>query len=197
MFKMLIATMLLLTAAAANATKPTPEPIPPPTQTQEQSASAEAASSSSASIGGVISSITVGGSVSSADNSMTYQGGHALAQGSLYLVGCGFSANAGHSESSGASFLGVQFITRYCRDQAQIANEAAFGNIKTACEMNRLTPAGQRNLKRLRTAGLEPEPCPGPALPPVQQPPTVVVLQGDSCASKERAERIFEKCMEK
>jgi hypothetical protein len=119
-----------------------------------------------------------------------------LAQGGLYLSGCGFSANAGGSQTGGAGFLGVQFITRYCRDQAQIANEAAFGNVKTACEMNRLTPAGQRNLKRLKDAGLEPEPCPG-AEPKPELIPSVVVIEGESCAAKERVERVLEKCISK
>lgn len=89
----------------------------------------------------------------------------AIAQGGLYLTGCGFSGNAGGSQSSGAAFLGLQFITPGCHDLIQIQNEASFGNVKTACELNRLTEAGKRNMKRLREAGLEAQPCADPVAP--------------------------------
>lgn len=125
----------------------------------------------------------------------------ALAQGGLYLAGCGFAGNAGGSQASGAAFLGLQFITPGCHDLMQIQNEAAFGNVKTACELNRLTRQGQRNLQRLKKAGKEPEPCPSaiaqPA-PPLEPKPTVVVLTGESCASNsERVDRVLEKCVAK
>lgn len=127
-----------------------------------------------------------------------------LGQGSMYLVGCGLSINGGGSQTGGAAILGVNIITPYCRDQAQIAREAALGNVKTACEMDRLTRAGKRNLKRLREAGMEAEPCPVSLASPAPAPapeakPVVIVLQGESCASRtdEKIERVFQKCMAK
>jgi hypothetical protein len=201
----LIALLALFPLVAFATDKPPPKPPAAPTQAQgqaqhqaqgqtqgqQQSASSEAHSSSSSQSSASASNDGVSQAVSIEDRKQA----PSLAQGGLYLVGCGFSANAGGSQSSGAAFLGVQFITTYCRDQAQIANEAAFGNVKTACEMNRLTPAGQRNLKRLRDAGLEPELCPG-AQPKSDPVPTVVVIEGESCAT-EKANRVLEKCLSK
>lgn len=190
-----LAILALLFPLVAFATTPKPPvPVDPPDQQQDQQQgqAQDQVQTQSQSQAATASNEGVSQAVSIEDRKQA----PSLAQGSQYLVGCGMSVNGGLSNPGDAGFLGFQFITPYCRDQAQIANEAAFGNVKTACEMNRLTPAGQRNLKRLKDAGLEPEQCPG-AQPKPEPVPTVVVIEGESCASKERAERVFEKCVGK
>lgn len=181
-----------LLSFAAFATDKNPAPPPAPTSVSNadatSNATSESVSTASANNAGVNAAAAM--QVDFEDRRQA----PALAQGSQYLVGCGMSVNGGLSNPGDAGFLGFSWITPYCRDQAQIANEAAFGNVKTACEMNRLTPAGQRNLKRLTDAGLTAEPCPG-AVPAVEPKPTVVVLTGESCAdNRERTDRAFEKC---
>lgn len=188
-----VAATLLAQCAFATEIQPFPKPInPDAVAVANAGANAEAAADANAkataSSGGNTLSVTEARQAPS------------LAQGGLYLAGCGFSGNVGDSDSHGASFLGIQFITPGCWDQMAIQNEARMGNIKTACEMNRLTRQGQRNIRRLREAGMEPEPCPSSIAPPPVAPdpkPTVVVLAGESCASNERTERILEKCVGK
>jgi hypothetical protein len=196
--------MGMLIASAAQATdKPPPKPPVVPTQaqsqhqgqaqvqkqTQDQLQSQSQTATANANNAGNNQSVNVDGS----DRSV------ALGQGSQYLVGCGVSVNGGGGDGSGAAFLGIQVQTPACWDQLYIAREEARGNVKTACEMDRLTKAGKRNLERMEKAGLPVEPCPGALPEPVAFTPVppVVVNVGETCATDEKVERAFEGCVGK
>lgn len=167
--KRILLALFLAVPFAAGATgnggdSPAPGPAPSSDATATAAAGAEAAATAGAE------------SKATADSKQTVTVSHeagpaALGQGAVILNGCGFGANAGGSDSGGAGFLGVTFVTPGCWDAMNIANEAAFGNVRTACEMNRLTPAGKRNAERLREAGITPEPCRDPPPAPEATPP--------------------------
>jgi hypothetical protein len=183
----------------ATDTKPPPKP-PVPSQVQGQGQVQKQAQDQSQSQSQTATANNAGNSQAmNVDGDRSF----ALGQGSQYLVGCGISLNGGGGDPGGAAFLGIQIQTPGCWDQLYIAREEARGNVRTACEMDRLTVAGKRNLKRMKEAGLAVEPCPGspPAASDVPANPTVVVIQGEPCASKEyvgkAVEQGFKECVSK
>lgn len=119
-----------------------------------------------------------------------------VAQGSQVLYGCGASVNGGGSNGSDAGFLGFQWVTRFCKDAQMAAFYFGMGDPQTACDILRTGRWGKQAAKR----GVNlPAVCSLPrAHPPLEPKPTVVVLQGDGCASNsERVDRVLEKCVSK
>lgn len=105
----------------------------------------------------------------------------AVAQGSIALAGCGAGGNAGGSNTHGAAFLGLAWVTRECHGWTLAQTYAALGYIKAACEVANSQKAARRAQKRGATlpdcnnlpvpvAPAEPAPAPSPAVVVVQTP---------------------------
>lgn len=120
-----------------------------------------------------------------------------VAQGSQVLYGCGASVNGGGSNGSDAGFLGLQWVTKFCKDAQMAAFYFNLGDPQTACDILRTGDWGKQARKR----GVDlPLVC---VLPPPKAESDVpvnpvVVLQGSPCAdNRERVDRVLEECVSK
>jgi hypothetical protein len=178
--KYLAILCLLPFAAFATDNKPT-TPSVSADASATSSATSASTSTSAVETGPVTQSLDVAG-----DHSVT------VAQGAQVLYGCGASVNGGGSNGSDAAFLGFQWVTKFCKDAQMAAFYFGLGDYQTACDILRTGAWGKQAEKR----GVKlPTVCLAPAK--AEAVPNVVVIDGESCASKERAERVFEKCVAK
>jgi hypothetical protein len=121
-----------------------------------------------------------------------------IGQGSIFIPECGAGGNGGGSSSNGSAFFGIAYVPAWCQDFKYAAFLMAAGEYEAACQVMAASKPGKRAAKR----GIELPACAKPQLlpakpEPVQPVPTVIVLQGESCAARERAERVFENCVSK
>jgi hypothetical protein len=120
----------------------------------------------------------------------------ALGQGSVFIPECGAGGNAGGSNNGKAGFLGFAYVPAWCQDFMYAKFLMAAGDYEAACRVMAESKPGKRAAEK----GIAAPKCSKPEperKAEVASVPTVVVIEGESCASKERAERIFEKCVAK
>lgn len=179
--KLTILLALIPAAALANNSPPPSTPTPAPVAVSGSVAAAVAGSRSEASAGADASSTANGGNSTvessvAAENTaeggsggnggnVTYRGASApaVAQGSIGIVGCGAGGNAGGSNSHGAAFLGLSFVTPECHGWSLANAYLAIGERQAACEVLNTQKAAKRAKKR------------GAKLPDCNNLPVVVV----------------------
>jgi hypothetical protein len=125
-----------------------------------------------------------------ASNSLTVNGDRsvALGQGSIYIPACAAGGNAGGGDNGAVGFLGFAYIPAWCQDFQYAAFLISVGDYDGACAVMAASKVGKRAAKNgVVPKCVKPEPVPEPV-------PTVVVIDGESCAAKEKTERILEKC---
>jgi outer membrane murein-binding lipoprotein Lpp len=125
----------------------------------------------------------------------------AVAQGSLALAGCGAGGNAGGSNTHGAAFLGLAWVTRECHGWTLAQTYAALGYIKAACEVANSQKAARRAQKRGATLpDCDTLPVQPVAPAPAEPSPAVVVVQTPDLSqyvTREVLDRVTERVLAK
>lgn len=138
-------------------------------QQQEQSQVASGGAGGAGGAGGSASAnARSGASANNAGNSQTSnytsinpRQAPSVAQGGLFVQGCGVGGNAGGSGVPGSAFLGLEFTPKECYLYIQAQAYFAVGERQAACQILNLT----KSAKRLREAGVALPDC-FPPLPP-------------------------------
>jgi outer membrane murein-binding lipoprotein Lpp len=125
----------------------------------------------------------------------------AVAQGSIALAGCGAGGNAGGSNTHGAAFLGLAWVTRECHGWTLAQTYAALGYIKAACEVANSQKAARRAQKRGATLpDCDALPVQPVAPAPAEPAPAVVVVQTPDLSqyvTREVLDRVTERVLAK
>lgn len=186
-----VAAILYSTMALANEPEvPNPAPALKQAQAQEQSQAQEQAQTQSQSQTASASNEGVSQSVSFQDR---LQAPSIAAPSVFPTATCQSGISIGGSSAGGGGLLGFSFTKRECELVVLAQNYLALGMYVPACETLNKTKAARRAFGNNLPA------CSAPVPVVVPEPkPTVVVITGESCGmSKERAERVFEKCLSK
>jgi hypothetical protein len=125
----------------------------------------------------------------------------AVAQGSIALAGCGAAGIAAGSNTHGAAFLGLAWVTRECHGWTLAQTYAALGYIKAACEVANSQKAARRAQKRGATLpDCDALPVQPVAPAPAEPAPAVVVVQTPDLSqyvTREVLDRVTERVLAK